>query len=218
MKPHQACLYNYSPGGRWNHAGVVCCILLLVCTVISTGCVSASASRSVQDWNSWSVLQQKFSQQTAKTLASIDGHHACFNAAVLSGKPDYSALRSDFVSDKESLESWKPQMLALDANAGRFFTNASVLNGTAFNTAQRMNTNIDVYLKNMNAARSELVAYCTNLEAYLAENDPDYADESLRMAADTSRERALKYLKQADDALTALDVDAQALERAQRVI
>lgn len=197
---------------------LVVVFLLFCCAVLFTGCVNASVSRSVQDWNSWSVLQQKFSQQTATTLQTIDSHHANFNAGIMSGKPDYSTLRSDLVSDRESLELWKPQLLGLDAAAGRFLTNTSLLNGTPYNTAQRMNSNIDGYLKNMNAARGELVVYCTNLETYLAGGDLDYADDSLISAAETAREKALNYLKQADDALYSLDVDARALEHYQQVI
>jgi len=198
---------------------LVCAILLILlcCSIFSAGCVSASASRSVQDWNAWSGLQHNFSQQVSSTLTTMDDHQKLLNAAIASGDPDFASLRQNLATDRENLDLWIPQMKALDAAATRFYANASVLNGSAYNAGQDMNTNFNVYLMNMNAARGELVSYCKNLDTYLAEGNLDYADDSLRQGADASRERALVYLKQADDALTALDSNAATLERAQTV-
>jgi len=206
------------PTGICEPAGILFAVFLICCVSIVAGCVSASASRSVQDWNAWSTLQQKFSQQVGSTLKTLDEHHAVLNTAIISGNPDITSLRKNLDLDKDSLDLWKSQMMALDSAATRFFTNASHLNGTAFATAQRMDNNIGVYLQNMNAARGELNAYCIHLDQYLSEGDLNYADDSQRVAADAARERALVYLKQADDALGALDEDAKVLERAQTVI
>lgn len=206
------------PTGICEPAGILVAVCLICCVSIVAGCVSASASRSVQDWNAFSALQHKFSQQVGATLKTLDDHHAILNAEIVSGNPDVASLRNNLASDKESLDLWKPQMMALDSAATRFFTNASQLNSTAYATAQRMNTNIGVYLQNMNAARGELNAYNIQLDQYLSEGDLNFADDSQRVAADAARERALLYLKQADDALGALDADAKILERAQTVI
>jgi len=194
-------------------------LLALLCfsAIFAAGCVSASASQSVRDWNVWSGLQRNFSGQVSSTLQTMDSHQTLLNTAIAGGNPDYPSLRKDLASDREALELWVPQMTALDAAATRFYDNASVLNGTAYDAGQRINGNINVYLLNMNAARNELTSYCTNLDAYLAEGSLDYADDSRREAADAARKRALVYLKQADEALTVLDADATALEQAQTV-
>lgn len=204
--------------GSGSPAVILWAVFLMHCAAFSAGCVSASASQSVQDWNAWSALQQKFSGQAGATLETLDSHHAILNTAIANGKTDFASLRSNISTDRENLDLWKPQLLALDAAATRFYANATPLNGTARGPAQRMIANIDVYLLNMNAARGELTSYCTNLDAYLGESDLDYADDARRTAADAARERALLYLKQADDALVALDADAAALGRAQTVI
>jgi hypothetical protein len=199
-------------------AGIFCAALVLCFAVLSSGCVSASTSQSVQDWNAWSALQQNFSKQAEMTLKTLDDHHTTLNAAIISRDPEFASLRQNLASDRESLELWMPQMMALDSAATRFYANASLLNGSAYDTAQRMNANINRYLTSMNAARIELENYCTSLNAYLADGDLDYADESQRSDADTARQRAITYLNQANDALTALDTDAKILERAQTVI
>jgi len=204
--------------GIFAPVGIFCAICLLCVAAVFSGCVSASASQSVQDWNAWSALQQKFSYDVAGTLTTMDGHQTALNAEIQSGKPDFSGLRGNIAADKESLDRWKLQLMALDSSANRFFANATLLNGTAYETAQRMNANIGAYLQNINAARTELTAYCTHLDLYLSEGDFTYADDSQRVAADAARERALLDLKHADDALAALDADVKALERAQTVI
>jgi len=200
-------------------AALCAAVLLLLCSAaLTAGCVSAGAVRSVQDWNAWSDLQQNFSHQVDSTLVTMDGHERDLNTAITGGNPDMESLRRDFAADKENLDGWIPSLMALDAAATRFYANTSVLNGTAYGAGQDINANINVYLLNMNAARGELTTYCRNLDSYLAEGDPDYADDSLRVAAEDAKERALLYRQQADEALAALDADAARLERAQGVI
>ncbi len=67
----------------------------------------------------------------------------------------------------------------------------------------------------MSNAQQHFVDYNRDLSGYLSENDPDYRDDSLRMAAMDAKAKALSSLADGDNALSNITATAKILQNRQ---
>jgi septal ring factor EnvC (AmiA/AmiB activator) len=207
---------------RYLHIAV---LFLLVATLFSPGCTAVrladthNTTLAVRSYNNWVESQKTYDQQVRASLDRIGQNINDYNRELARSQPDNKNLRANIASDRQILQDWETQSIALDAATGQFASDTSALNLSASPESKQavevLTQDMKIYSITMKNAQQHLVDYTTAMNSYLAPDDPDYWNDAFRIAAIDANSKAIKTIADGDDALAALSSAGKKLENLQ---
>jgi len=199
--------------------------LLAGCTLFVAGCTTPRVGDThnttvvIQDYNTWADQQSTYYSQVRSALTQIGNTLDDYNHAMAGNSSDPGTLQGDVAADQQAIDQWGTASTALGSATDTFSADTASLDfGNDIETpgltgllAQEMK----IYSIDMSNAQQHFVDYNRDLSGYLSQTDPDYRDDSLRMAAMDAKARALSSLEDGDAALSNITATAQLLQQRQ---
>src|SRR5208337_2747518 len=209
-----------------ERARVIFLLLLLAgCALLVAGCTTPRMGDThnttviIQSYNTWADQQVSYSKQVSSTLNQIGNTLNEYNRDMAQDPSDPGTLQGDVAADGQAINQWGSASTALGSATDSFssetgslsFGNNTETSGLTGLLLQEMK----IYSIDMSNAQQHFVDYNRDLSGYLSENDPDYRDDSLRMAAMDAKSQALSSIADGDNALSNITATAKILQQEQ---
>lgn len=173
----------------------------------------------IQSYNTWADQQVIYSTQVRSTMVQVGNTLNVYNLDTASGSSDPGTLQGDVAADGQAINQWGTASTTLGSATDAFSTKtASFSFGNDTETpwlTGLLLQDMKIYSIDMSNAQQHFVDYNRDLSGYLSENDPDYRDDSLRMAAMDAKAKALSSLADGDNALSNITATAKILQNRQ---
>ena len=200
-------------------------IVLAGCMLFAAGCTTPRTGDThnttivIQDYNQWADEQGTYAGQVRISLAPLGTTLDMYNREMAGGSSDTAALRGDVAADGQALGQWGTANAALGAATDTFsFATSPLSFGSDQQTpwlAGLLAQEMKIYGISMTNAQQHFVEYNRDMSQYLSVDDPDYRDDSLRLAAMDAKTQALASLSEGDQALSNITATAQLLQQRQ---
>jgi len=200
-------------------------IALAGCMLFAAGCTSPRTGDThnttivIQDYNEWANGQGTYAGQVKVSLAQLGTTVDAYNSGMAGGSSDTAALQGDVAADGQVLGQWGAANTVLGTATDSFSSDTSSLSfGSDQQTAWLaglLAQEMKIYGISMTNAQQHFVEYNRDMSQYLSVDDPDYRDDSLRLAAMDAKTQALASLSEGDQALSNITATAQLLQQRQ---
>jgi len=200
-------------------------IFLAGCMLFAAGCTAPRTGDThnttivIQDYNTWADEQAAYAGQVKLSLTQLETTLNAYNRGMAGGSLDPATFQGDMAADGQALGQWEAANTALGAATDTFSSDTSALSfGSDQETpwlAGLLAQDMKIYAISMTNAEQHFVDYNRDMGQYLAVADPDYRDDSLRLAAMDAKTQALASLSQGDTALSNITATAQLLQQRQ---
>ena len=200
-------------------------IVLAGCMLFTAGCTTPRTGDThnttivIRDYNQWADEQGIYAGQVRVSLAPLGTTLDTYNREMAGGSSDTAALQEDVATDGQALGQWGTANAALGAATDTF---SSATSSLSFGSDQQtpwlaglLAQEMKIYGISMTNAQQHFVEYNRDMSQYLSVDDPDYRDDSLRLAAMDAKAQALASLSEGDQALSNITATAQLLQQRQ---
>lgn len=205
---------------------------VILILILMTGCISFSAGCTaprmgdthnttivLQDYNTWADQQRAYSDQVRSDLTRMGSNLDTYNQEIVSDHPDIGLLRENVETDRQILDQWDTSTKALGSATDLFTTDIASLDFGSDTDTPRISgllaQEMKIYSIDMSNAQQHFIDYNRDFSGYLTPDDPDYWDDSLRMAAMDAKAQALSSVEDGDAALSNITATAQILQQRQ---
>ena len=200
-------------------------LLMTGCTLFFAGCTSPRMGNTdnttlvVQDYNAWADQQRAYNDQVSSALTRLGNNLDTYNHGIVLTPPDAGLLRGNAATDRQVLDAWDTSGRTLSSATDTFTANTASLDFGTDGETRRLSgllaQEMKIYSIDMSNAQQHFVDYNHDLSGYLAPDDPDYWDDSLRVAALDAKARALSSVEDGDTALSNITATAHLIEERQ---
>ena len=200
-------------------------LFLAGCTLLTAGCTTPRMSDThnttvvIQDYNTWADQQRAYSDQVRSDLTRIGSNLDTYNQEIVSDHPDIGLLRENVETDRQILGQWGTSTKALGSATDLFTTDIASLDFGSDTDTPRISgllaQEMKIYSIDMSNAQQHFIDYNRDFSGYSVPDDPDYWDDSLRMAAMDAKALALSSVEDGDAALSNITAMAQILQQRQ---
>ncbi len=200
-------------------------LLLAGCTLVVAGCTTPRMGDThnttvvIQDYNSWADQQKVYSGQVRLSLSQLGTTLEAYNRDTAGDSFDPVTLRGDVAADQQAIGQWGAASQTLGAATDTFSSDTSSL---TFGNDQEtpwltglLAQEMKIYSILMSNAQQHFIDYNQDMSGYLSVDDPDYRDDSLRLAAMDAKAQALSSLNEGNTALSNITATAQLLQQHQ---
>ncbi|MGA9620494.1 hypothetical protein [Methanoregula sp.] len=209
-----------------ERARVIFLLLLLVgCALLVAGCTTPRMGDThnttvvIQSYNTWADQQVSYSKQVSSTLNQIGNTLNEYNHETANDPSDPGTLQGDVASDGQAINQWGSASTTLGSATNSFSSDTASLSFGNDTETSRLTglllQEMKIYSIDMKNAQQHFVDYNRDLSGYLSEKDPDYRDDSLRMAAMDAKSQALLSISDGDNALSNITATAKILQQEQ---
>jgi len=195
------------------------------CTIFFAGCTAPRMGDThnttivLQDYNTWADQQRAYTDQVRSALTQIGNNVDTYNHEIARDHSDIGLLRENVEADRQILDTWGTSSTALNSATDLFTTDTAPLDFGSDAETSRLSgllaQEMKIYSIDMSNAQQHFVDYNRDLSGYLAPDDPDYWDDSLRTAAMGAKTQALSSVEDGDAALSNITATAQTLQQRQ---
>jgi hypothetical protein len=180
---------------------------------------SHNTTMVMQSYNAWAGQQVTYSKQVSSTLTQIGNTLNEYNRETADGSSDTGTLQGDVVADGQAINQWGTAGTALGSATDSFSSDTASLSYGNDTETPWLNglllQEMKIYSIDMSNAQQHFIDYNRDLAGYLSESDPDYRDDSLRMAAMDAKSQALSSIADGDNALSNITATAKLLQERQ---
>jgi hypothetical protein len=173
----------------------------------------------LQDYNAWADQQRTYNDQVSADLTQMGNNIDTYNHGIASDPHDIGVLRENTATDQQALDAWDTSGRALGSATDTFMTNTASLDFGTDSESRRLSSllaqEIKIYSIDMSNAQQHFVDYNHDISGYLAPDDPEYWDDSLRVAALDAKAKALSSVEDGDTALSNITTTAHLIEERQ---
>jgi ABC-type transporter Mla subunit MlaD len=173
----------------------------------------------LQDYNTWADQQRTYDVQVHSALTQIGNNVDTYNHEIARDQPDIGLLQENVEADRQTLDAWGTSSTALGSATDTFTTDTASLDFGSDTESSYLSSllaqDMKIYSIDMGNARQHFIDYNRDLGQYLTPDDPDYWDDSLRMAAMDAKARALSSVEDGNAALSNITATAQTLQQRQ---
>jgi hypothetical protein len=200
-------------------------LFLAGCTLLAAGCTTPRMSDThnttvaIQDYNTWADQQGTYYSQVSSALTQIGNTVDAYNRDTAAPSSDPVTLQGDVALDQQTISQWGAASTALGSATDTFSSDTSSLEFGNDQETLRLTgllaQEMKIYSIDMGNAQQHFVDYNRDLSGYLSVNDPDFRDDSLRIAATDAKAQALSSLEDGDAALSNITATADLLQQRQ---
>lgn len=209
-----------------ERARIIFLLLLLAgCVLLVAGCTTPRIGDThnttvvIQSYNTWADQQVSYSKQVSSTLNQIGNTLNEYNHETANDPSDPGTLQGDVASDGQAINQWGSASTTLGSATNSFSSDTASLSFGNDTETSRLTglllQEMKIYSIDMKNAQQHFVDYNRDLSGYLSEKDPDYRDDSLRMAAMDAKSQALLSISDGDNALSNITATAKILQQEQ---
>src|SRR5208337_2732528 len=187
-------------------------LFLTGCILLGAGCTSPRVGDThnttvvIQDFNTWAGQQKAYYGDVHFAIIQLGTTIDAYNHDTSGDSSDPGTLRGDATADQQALARWGAGSAALGIATDTFSSDTASLDfGNDKDTLRLtglLGQEMKIYSIDMSNAQQHFIDYERDLSGYLSVDDPDYRDDSLRMAAIDAKAQALSSLSDGDDALS----------------
>ena len=203
-------------------------LLLLLMTggsIFFAGCIAPRMGDThnttivIQNYNTWADQQKTYDDQVHSALTQIGNNVDTYNHEIARDQPDLGLLRKNVAADRQILDAWGTSSTALGSATDSFTTDTTPLDFGSDTESSYLSgllaQDMKIYSIDMINAQQHFIDYNRDLGQYLTPDDPDYWDDSLRMAAMDAKAQALSSVEEGNAALSNITATAQTLQQRQ---
>jgi hypothetical protein len=173
----------------------------------------------LQNYNTWADQQRSYNDQVSSALTRLGNNIDTYNNGITRSPPDINLLREDAATDQQVLAAWDTSDRTLGSATDTFTANTASLDFGTDQETRRLSgllaQEMKIYSIDMSNAQQHFVDYNHDLSGYLAPDDPEYWDDSLRVAALDAKANALSSVEDGDTALSNITATAHLIEERQ---
>jgi|SRR5208283_1415581 len=197
-------------------------LFLTGCALLGAGCTlprvgdAHNTTVVIQDYNTWTDQQKAYYGDVHFALTQLGTTLDTYNHDTAGDSLDPGPLHGDVAADQQALARWGAGSAALGTATDTFSSETASLDfGNDQDTlrlTELLGQEMKIYSIDMGNAQQHFIDYERDLSGYLSVDDPDYRDDSLRMAAIDAKAAALSSLSDGDDALSNITATAHLLQ------
>jgi hypothetical protein len=178
-----------------------------------------NTTQILQDYNVWADQQRAYNDQVSSALTRLGNDLDTYNHGIARDPPDIGLLRENVEADRQILDAWGTSSKALGSATDTFTTDTASFDFGSDGETRRLSgllaQEMKIYTIDMSNAQQHFVDYNRDISGYLTQDDPDYWDDSLRMAALDAKAKAISSIEDGDTVLSNITATAHLLQERQ---